>query len=255
MSGARTGDQGAFRLGGKLAVVTGGGTGLGLAAARALAAHGAQVVLLGRRAAVLARAAAGIGASARTCDVASEEQVASTFADIAGEHGPVEILVNAHGISMRGDILDYPAEHWDQTHKTNVRGAFLTSVAAARQMRDNGGGKIINYCSYGSARGLPRSVAYSASKGALRLMTQSMAIELAPANIQVNAIEPGWFVTDMTADLYEDEAWLARVKARIPAGRIGKAEDIDGALLYLASPLSDYVSGIMIPVDGGAQAV
>ncbi len=239
----------------RVAVVTGGATGLGKGAAQALLRAGATVVILGRRGGMLASAAAGMGCSALVCDVTDRAQVVQTFAAIHAAHGRLDILVNAAGLNLNGDSFAFSDEDWDRVHAVNGRGSFITSVEAARIMRTAGGGKIINYCSYGSANGLARGAAYTSSKGGVRQMTKSLALEFAPLNIQVNGIEPGWFKTEMTARMFEDPAWLARTHARIPMSRVGTVADLDGAVLLLASSLSDYITGIMLPVDGGAQAV
>jgi len=242
-------------LSNKTAIVTGGATGLGRGAAEALVRAGANVTILGRREAVLSKAAEDIGCSWLVCDITERDQVIKAFTEISKPSGKIDILVNAAGLNLRGDSFDFAETDWDEVHRVNGRGSFLCSIEAARIMRAHNAGKIINYCSYGSAKGLPRSVAYASSKGGVRQMTKSLAIELAPLGIQVNGIEPGWFKTDMTAKLFEDQAWVARTHARIPMARVGSVTDLDGAVLFLASPLSDYITGIMMPVDGGAQAV
>lgn len=196
-----------------------------------------------------------MGCESAVCDITDRGQVFAAFAAISDRHGRLDILVNAAGLNLRGDSFDFDDRDWDKVHAVNCRGSFITSVEVARIMRGKGAGKIVNYCSYGSANGLPRSVAYASSKGGVRQMTKSLAIEFAPLGIQVNGIEPGWFRTDMTEMLFEDEAWVERTHARIPMGRVGSVNDLSGALLFLASPMSDYVTGIMVPVDGGAQAV
>jgi NAD(P)-dependent dehydrogenase (short-subunit alcohol dehydrogenase family) len=242
-------------LSGRTAVVTGGATGLGRGAAEALVRAGADVTIVGRREGVLAGAAAAMGASYFVADITERAEVKAALAAVTGRTGRLDILVNAAGLNLRGDSFDFAEADWDEVHRVNGRGSFLCTVEAARIMRDSKAGKIINYCSYGSANGLPRSVAYASSKGGVRQMTKSLAIELAPLGIQVNGIEPGWFKTEMTAKLFEDKAWVERTHARIPMARVGAVTDLDGAVLFLASPLSDYVTGIMVPVDGGAQAV
>lgn len=239
----------------RVAVVTGGATGLGRGAAEALKAAGAEVVIVGRRPDVLEKAAAAIGCHTMACDITDRAQVVQAFGRIRDEHGRLDILVNAAGLNLRGDSFTFADQDWDEVHAVNGRGSFITSIEAARIMREAGSGKIVNYCSYGSANGLPRSVAYASSKGGVRQMTKSLAIEFAPLGIQVNGIEPGWFRTEMTSKLFDDPAWVERTNARIPMGRVGAVSDLAGALLFLASPMSDYVTGIMMPVDGGAQAV
>lgn len=247
--------SGLFDLSGQVAVVTGGGSGLGKGAATALSKAGASVFILGRDPARLFAAAEEIGAMALQSDVTSRGDLRQGFARVVAEQGRLDILVNAAGINLRGNSFEFAEDDWDTVHEVNTKGAFLAAIEAARLMRDTGRGKIINYCSYGSACGLPRSVAYASSKGGLRQITKSLALELAPLGIQVNGIEPGWFQTAMTGELFTDTSWVERTTARIPAGRIGNPDDLDGAVQFLASRASDYVTGIMLPVDGGAQAV
>lgn len=247
--------QALFDLNGQVAVVTGGGSGLGAAAARALRGAGATVIILGRREDVLQEQAARLGAQAMRCDTREREQVSAVMQAVVAQHGRLDILVNAAGIHRKCPSLDFPDEEWIAVHAVNTHGSFICATEALRHMRAAGRGKIINFCSYGSANGLPESVAYSSSKGGLRQMTKSLAIEFAPAGIQVNAIEPGWFKTEMTSAMFSDPAWLERTQRRIPAGRPGNPEDLDGTVIFLASRASDYVTGIALPVDGGAQAV
>lgn len=246
-----------FDLSGRVAVVTGGGGGLGAAAARALVGAGAQVFLLGRSPARLNQTATriGPGAQAIPCDVTSRAEIGVALGKAFAIRNRLDILVNAAGINLRGGSFDFSERDWDRVHEVNTKGAFLASIEAALLMRPAGRGKIVNYCSYGSACGLPGSVAYASSKGGLRQITKSLALEFAALGIQVNGIEPGWFQTDMTDDLFADPAWVERTIARVPAGRIGAADDLAGAVVFLASSASDYVTGIMLPVDGGAQAV
>lgn len=241
-------------LSGKIAVVTGGGTGLGKAAARALRDAGATVAIIGRRQDVLENAARELGAEAVVGDVTDPSAIVDMFGKIAERHGRVDILVNAAGLNLRGDSFDYPVEDWDRVHAVNTRGLFFCCQAAGRIMRDNGGGKIINIASMASEIGMPRIVAYGSSKGGVRQITQGLAVEWAKSGIRVNAIEPGWFRTELTEPLFHDEAWVARINNRIPIGQAGKPEDLAGAVLFLASPLSDYVNGVLLRVDGGALA-
>lgn len=242
-------------LASRVAIVTGGATGLGFGAAQALVRAGATVVIIGRRKDALDVASGSLACHSSVCDVTDRAQVQATFAAIRERHSRLDILINAAGLNLRGDSFEFSDADWDRVHEVNAKGAFITSVEAARIMRTTGSGKIVNYCSYGSANGLPCSVAYASSKGGVRQMTKSMAIEFAPLGIQINGIEPGWFRTDMTEGLFDDKAWTDRTLARIPMGRVGSVDDLTGALLFLASPMSDYVTGIMVPVDGGAQAV
>lgn len=238
----------------RVAVVTGGGTGLGKASASALAEAGATVCVVGRRRDVLERAATELGAHAFVADVTDADSVRKLVEDIVAAHGRIDILVNAAGLNLRGDSFDYAIEDWDKVHAINTRGLFLMCQAAGRVMRDNGYGKIVNIASMASEVGMPRIVAYGSSKGGVRQITQGLAVEWAKSGIRVNAIEPGWFRTELTEPLFHDEAWVQKISNRIPFGHAGNPEDLKGAVTFLASPMSDYVTGVLLRVDGGALA-
>lgn len=239
-------------LEGRVALVTGGGTGLGRAGMDALVAAGAKVIIAGRRRDVLEKAAAEAGAQAMTCDVADPAETRALVERIVGEHGKLDILVNAAGINLRGDSFGYPPEDWDKVHAVNTRGLFFMSQAAGRVMRDNGYGKIVNIASMASEIGMPFIVAYGSSKGGVKQITQGLAVEWAKSGIRVNAIAPGWFRTELTEPLFQDRQWLSKVENRVPMGRAGLPEEVGGAVAFLASPLSDYITGTVIKVDGGA---
>jgi 2-deoxy-D-gluconate 3-dehydrogenase len=241
-------------LGGRVAVVTGGGTGLGRGAAQALADAGAAVVVMGRRGDVLQTAATEIGAEAQVCDVADAASVDAAFTAVAERLGRIDILVNAAGVNRRADALDFSEADWDLVVDVNAKGTFLCSQAAGRRMRAQGYGKIVNIGSLASEFGIARVPAYCASKGAVRQLTMSLAVEWARFGIRVNCIEPGWFRTDLNDALFRNEQWLASIVPRIPLGRTGTPADLGGTVLFLASALSDYVTGVMIPVDGGVLA-
>ncbi|WP_439627452.1 SDR family NAD(P)-dependent oxidoreductase [Shinella sp.] len=241
-------------LKGRIALVTGGGTGLGRAGADALVAAGATVVITGRRQDVLDKAAAEASAQAMTCDVSDAAAARTLVERIVAEHGKLDILVNAAGLNIRGDSFEYGVEDWDRVHAINTRGLFFMSQAAGRVMRTNGYGKIVNIASMASEIGMPAIVAYGSSKGGVKQITQGLAVEWAKAGIRVNAIEPGWFRTELTEPLFHNKEWLAKVENRVPMGRAGNPEEVGGAIAFLASPLSDYITGAVIKVDGGALA-
>lgn len=241
-------------LEGRIALVTGGGTGIGRAAANALIAAGATVVLAGRRKDVLEKAAASAGAEAIVCDVTDPHAPRGVVDQIVSRHGKLDILVNAAGCNIRGDSFEYGPDDWDEVHAVNTRGLFFMSQAAGRAMREKGYGKIVNIASMASEIGMPFIVAYGSSKGGVKQITQGLAIEWAKAGIRVNAIEPGWFRTELTEPLFQNEEWLAKVRNRVPMGRAGNPEELGGAIAFLSSPLSDYITGAVLRVDGGALA-
>jgi NAD(P)-dependent dehydrogenase (short-subunit alcohol dehydrogenase family) len=248
-----------FDLSGKVAVVTGGGTGLGRGIAGGLAGAGARVILTGRRAGVVRTAAAEICAAGGTAegvalDVTRIGELPGFFQGIADRHGRLDILVNNAGINRRASALDYTEADWDAVLTTNLKAVFFACQAAARIMKAQGGGKIINTASLASAIAAPNQAAYAPAKAGVRLMTMHLALELAPYKITVNAIGPGWFHTPLNDDLFRNEDWARGVRAMIPLGRTGKPEDLAGTAVYLASAASDYLTGQVIYVDGGMLA-
>ena len=248
-----------FDLTGKVAVVTGGGTGLGNGMAGGLARAGALVVLASRRQDVVDRAAAEIRAAGGNAegvslDVTRIKELQAFFDAIAKRHGGLDILVNNAGTNRRNPALEYTEQDWDTVLNLNLKSVFFCCQAAARIMKERGGGKIINTASLSSAITSSNQSAYSPSKAGVRMLTMQLAFELAPYRINVNAIGPGWFRTPLNDDLFRNEAWARGATALIPWGRTGTPDDLAGAAVFLASRASDYVTGHVIYVDGGMLA-
>jgi 2-deoxy-D-gluconate 3-dehydrogenase len=245
-----------FDLAGKVAVVTGGNGGIGRGIALGLAEAGASVAIFGRNEEknqhVLAELKAIGGPSmAVKIDLTQRAAMEPALNKVASELGAISILVNNAGnVSLSGGILHEKPEDWDNVIETQLNSVFLLSKLAAQSMMSHRGGKIINIGSMYSFFGSGLIPSYSAAKGAIIQLTKSMAIELAPHNIQVNAIAPGWIETDMTAPVktmpLNDE-----ILSRTPAGRLGQSEEIAGTAVYLASRASNFVTGATIRVDGG----
>jgi gluconate 5-dehydrogenase len=247
----------AFRLDGELAVVTGGGTGLGLAVARCMAGAGARVVLVGRRDQVLKDAAESIGSKAGfvACDVSRPEQapvLAQTVAERFGQ--PATILVNNAGIHLKKPAVETTEAEFLQVLNTHVVGAHALTRAFAPAMVARGGGSILFMGSMASLFGIPLVVAYSAAKSAHLGMVRTLATELSPHGVRVNMIAPGWIETEMSRKAMEgDPERKRKVLGRTPAGRFGRPEDIGLAAVYLCSPAARFVTGAVLPVDGGAS--
>jgi 2-deoxy-D-gluconate 3-dehydrogenase len=246
-----------FQLTGKIALVTGGNGGIGLAMARGLAASGATVVIAGRDEAKSASAvrelrAEGRQADAVEADVTSEAAVQALFAEVLRRHGALHILVNNAGTSIRRAPQELSLADWQTVMDTNLTSTFLCSRAAHAPMKRAGGGKVINIGSMLSIFGAPYASAYGASKGGVVQFTRSLATAWAPDNIQANAVLPGWIDTDLTRKARDQVPGLnERVLGRTPAGRWGVPVDLAGVAVFLASSASDFVTGAAIPVDGG----
>lgn len=243
-------------LSGKLALVTGASGGFGAHFAKLLSMHGARVALAARRLEALEELkaeieAGGGGAFAVQMDVTDEASVISGIAVIEADFGPVDVLVNNSGVSGTSPALDCSADNWDHVLDTNLRGAFLVAREVGRAMRDAGrAGSIINIASVVGLRPSGGLSAYAASKAGLVHLTHALGMELARYGIRVNAIAPGYYPTDMNAGFWDAEAGQALIK-RIPMRRLGELRDLDGPLLLLASDASRYMTGAVLPVDGG----
>jgi gluconate 5-dehydrogenase len=245
-----------FDLTGKVALVTGAYRGLGYAIAKGLAQAGATAVLNGRKPEALAAAAkaltdAGLRAATAVFDVTDADAVKRGVDGIEASYGHLDIVVNNAGIQRRRPVAEFPKQDWDDVIATNLTAPFLVSQAALPAMMGRKAGKIINIASLLSDFARPTIVAYTAAKGGVRQLTRAMAVELAPHGIQVNAIAPGYFATEMNRALIDNAEFDAWVKKRTPAGRWGRPDEIAGLAVFLASAAADYVTGQLIFIDGG----
>ncbi|MGA2409467.1 MAG: glucose 1-dehydrogenase [Candidatus Binataceae bacterium] len=244
-----------FSLDGRVAIVTGGNGGIGRGIAIGLASAGAAVAILARnpdktRTIIDELRATGARAYAIALDVTDRAALKPAFDEAERELGPVDILVNNAGIALPGGALKVSPESWDRVIETNLNACFLLAQIAARAMAPRKLGKIINIASEYSRFGNGIAPSYAASKGALIQLTKSMAIELAPYNIQVNAIVPGWIESDMTAPI-KSRPFYDEILKRTPAGRFGTPDECAGAAIFLAAGASDFVTGATLFVDGG----
>ena len=241
-----------FDLSGRVALVTGAYRGLGFAIARGMAEAGATVVLNGRKRDELARAAQSLpGAHTSVFDVTKREAVAKGVREVVEAHGRIDILVNNAGIQRRGSFHEFPQQDWDDIIATNLTAPFVVSQAVVPGMIERKHGKIIHIASLMSDLARPTVVPYTAAKGGVRQLTRGMAVELAPHNIQVNAIAPGYFATEMNRALLDNAEFDAWVKKRTPAGRWGEPPEIAGLAVFLASNAANYMTGQVLVMDGG----
>jgi len=245
-----------FDLTGRVALVTGAARGLGQAIAAGLARSGALVVLNGRDAAALTRAAAPIhkdgGKTAiAVFDVTDAKAVQAGIADIEAKHGSLDIVVNNAGIQRRHPLGQFPLEDWNAVVATNLTAPFLVAQAASHKMRERKRGSIINIASLTSELARPNILAYASAKGGVRQLTRGLAVELAPDGIRCNAIAPGYFKTDMNQALLDNQAFVDWVNMRTPMKRWGDPSELAGIAVFLASDAASYLTGQTIYVDGG----
>ncbi|WP_371832260.1 SDR family NAD(P)-dependent oxidoreductase [Paracoccus benzoatiresistens] len=227
--------------------------------AHALAASGAHVTLAGRSPGPLEEVAgairqAGGMADTAVCDVTCRTQIDGMVQAVTERQGRIDILVNNAGITDRGPLTGVSDEAWDLMMQTHLAGPFMACRAVLPEMLQRGSGKIINTVSVVGELGRPNVVPYATAKGGLRMLTRSLATEVAGSGIQVNGIGPGYFMTEMNRQIMADRAFFDKRVARVPAGRWGEPEELGGTVVYLASRASNYVSGQIIYVDGGLTA-
>ena len=243
-----------FSVAGKVALVTGGNGGLGFAMAMALRDAGARVAIAGRNTDKLARAKAELGAdtSIHPMDLAVDSALPTLISDVVSSHGGLDILVNNAGTSIRGAPQDLTRADYEFVQSVNVTAALRLSQLAHPHLCSRGGGKIIQVGSMFSHRGSAFSLPYAVSKGAVVQLTRSLAVAWAQDNIQVNAILPGWFDTELTQGTRAHLPGLEEtICKRTPAGRWGQPDDLAGTVVFLASSASDFITGVALPVDGG----
>jgi NAD(P)-dependent dehydrogenase (short-subunit alcohol dehydrogenase family) len=243
-----------FSLAGRVALITGGGTGIGLEIARCMVAAGATVIITGRRESVLQESAAELGEGAHFVvnDVSDLSGTDALIEQIEAEYGPLDILVNNAGINMKKPALEVTDEDFSRIIHTNLNAVFALTRAAARRMVPRGSGTIIMISSMAAYYGIDRVVAYAASKSAVEGMVKVLASEFSKNGVRVNAIAPGFIETEMSRTaMNSDPDRRDRAMRRTPMGKFGKPADIGHAAVFLASEAARYVTGVSLPVDGG----
>jgi NAD(P)-dependent dehydrogenase (short-subunit alcohol dehydrogenase family) len=250
-----------FDLTGRVAIITGGGAGLGHQMAEALAEAGSNLVLCSRKLQNCEEVAheiekVGVKALALRCDIAKKDEIEQVVRETVKHFGRVDILVNNAGRTWGSPVEDYPLEQWNKVIEVNLTGTFLCAQAAGKEMIKQKSGKIINLSSYGGLMGSDPeymdAIAYNATKGAIVTFTKDLAVKWAKYNIRVNAIAPGWFETQMTKWSTEERG--AKILDRLLIKRFGGEEDLKGMVVFLASKASDYITGQILCVDGGLTA-
>ena len=243
-----------FRLDGQLALVTGGSTGLGLATSQALIQAGAQVILTARRVEPLRQACAQLGLAANCIqhDVTDLATVPTLVQQLEENFGQVDILVNNAGIHLKKQAIDTSDTEFAQVLQTHLLGSFALSREFGRTMMNRQKGSIIMVLSMAALFGIPQVSAYTAAKTALLGLTRALAVELSPHHVRVNAVAPGWIETDMSRKALADDAnRKQKVLERTPLGQLGEPFDVGYAIVYLCSPAAKFVTGVVLPVDGG----
>ncbi|MGI6259021.1 MAG: SDR family NAD(P)-dependent oxidoreductase [Anaerolineaceae bacterium] len=251
-----------FDLTGRVVVVSGASSGLGAQMSRGFAKQGADMVIMARRVEKLEKLAdeiraEGVKCLVVRCDVTDPAMVNEAAAKAEAEYGKVDVLVNCAGASKNASVLETTDEEWDFTMSADLDSVFYVTRAFGNIMKKNNYGRIINISSiYGLVGNtMIDSVAYHASKGGVINLTRAVAAELAKYNITCNAICPGYFATELTVDILETDEFTAYMKATVPMGRYGKEGELNAAAIFLASDESAYVTGVILPVDGGYTAI
>ena len=249
-----------FDLSGRVALITGSSRGIGLALARALGHAGAELILNARNEQALMAAADalrqdGLTVHCRAFDVCDPTAVALAVDSFERDIGSIDVLVNNAGLQKRAPLLDFDVDDFRRLIEVNLVAAFTVGKAVAKHMVPRGRGKIVNVCSVQSELGRPTIAPYTATKGGLKMLTRGMCADFGPLGLQVNALAPGYFATELTAALVADEEFSKWVSQRTPAGRWGQVDELAGAVVFLASEASNYVNGQILYVDGGMTAV
>jgi NAD(P)-dependent dehydrogenase (short-subunit alcohol dehydrogenase family) len=248
-----------FDLSGKVAMVTGSTRGLGETAALALAKAGADVAVCGRNQKDLERvseAVKGLGRKSAgfPLNVTSKASIQKGVQEILDYFGKIDILVNNAGVNYRVPVLDYPEDQWDLILNTNLKGYYLVAQAVVPQMIERGYGKVINISSIAGQVGVINLLAYASSKGGVNQMTRVMAVEWAKLGVRVNAIAPTYFETELVTQIRNDPERMKFITERTPMGRFGKLPELEGLVIFLAAPASDFMTGQIVAIDGGWTA-
>lgn len=245
-----------FALAGKTALVIGASRGLGQGMAKALAEAGADLALVARSISSLEAFAEEVKRLNRRClalpkDISNPSEIQEVVKRVIDDFGKIDILINSQGTQVRKPAFEMTEQDWDGLMSVNLKSVFFTCQAVGKEMAKQGKGKIINVASLTSVIGLPNISIYGASKGGVAQLTKALAVEWAPYHINVNAVLPGYYLTAMTEALFKNEERRKWILGRIPLGRTGVPEDLAGTVVFLSSEASDYITGQIIPVDGG----